>query len=48
MLFNTLASLRVLIASEPPRAEVILDRLIAFLRATLNARRGGRHTLQTS
>lgn len=45
MLFNTLANLRVLIASDPPRAQAMLDRLIAFLRATLNASRGGRHTL---
>ncbi|HEX2011262.1 MAG TPA: histidine kinase [Roseateles sp.] len=41
MLFNTLANLRVLIALDPPRAQAMLDRLIAFLRATLNASRSG-------
>ncbi|MCM2355983.1 MAG: histidine kinase, partial [Arenimonas sp.] len=45
MLFNTLANLRVLIALDPPRAQAMLDRLIAFLRATLNASRVGTHTL---
>ena len=39
MLFNTLANLRVLIGLDPPRAQAMLDRLIAFLRATLNASR---------
>ncbi|HMC15117.1 MAG TPA: histidine kinase [Albitalea sp.] len=39
MLFNTLANLRVLIGIDPPRAQLMLDRLIAFLRATLNASR---------
>lgn len=45
MLFNTLANLRVLIALDPPRAQAMLDQLIAFLRATLNASRVGRHAL---
>jgi signal transduction histidine kinase len=45
MLFNTLANLRVLIALDPPRAQAMLDRLIAFLRATLNASRVGTHPL---
>lgn len=45
MLFNTLANLRVLIALDPPRAQAMLDRLIAFLRATLAASRAGTHTL---
>ncbi|MGD9833287.1 MAG: sensor histidine kinase [Piscinibacter sp.] len=45
MLFNTLANLRVLIAIDPPRAQAMLDRLIAFLRATLDASRTGRHAL---
>ena len=45
MLFNTLANLRVLIALDPPRAQAMLDRLIAFLRATLEASRAGTHTL---
>jgi hypothetical protein len=33
MLFNTLANLRALIAVDPARAQAMLDRLIAFLRA---------------
>jgi sensor histidine kinase YesM len=45
MLFNTLANLRVLIALDPPRAQAMLDRLIAFLRSTLQASRAGTHTL---
>ena len=45
MLFNTLANLRVLIGIDPPRAQAMLDRLIAFLRATLNASRSGSHPL---
>ncbi len=47
MLFNTLANLRVLIALDPPRAQAMLDRLIAFLRATLAASRTGTHSLGT-
>ncbi len=39
MLFNTLANLRVLIGMDPPRAQAMLDRLIAFLRSTLDASR---------
>jgi hypothetical protein len=39
MLFNTLANLRVLIGTDPPRAQHMLDRLIEFLRATLEASR---------
>lgn len=46
MLFNTLANLRVLITLDPPRAQAMLDRLIAFLRATLGASRSGAHTLR--
>lgn len=50
MLFNTLANLRALIGSDPPRAIDMLDRLNAFLRATLTASRsdapGARHTLR--
>ncbi|WP_395699387.1 sensor histidine kinase [Aquabacterium sp.] len=46
MLFNTLANLRVLIGLDPPRAQAMLDRLIAFLRATLNGSRNGSHTLR--
>jgi sensor histidine kinase YesM len=45
MLFNTLANLRVLIASDPARAQAMLDRLIGFLRATLAASRSGSHAL---
>ncbi len=45
MLFNTLANLRVLIGMDPPRAQAMLDRLIAFLRATLNASRSQAHAL---
>lgn len=45
MLFNTLANLRVLITVDPPRAVAMLDRLNAFLRATLSASRGGAHPL---
>jgi hypothetical protein len=49
MLFNTLANLRALIATDPPRAIAMLDRLNSYLRATLGASRsdstGQRHTL---
>lgn len=49
MLFNTLANLRALIATDPPRAIDMLDRLNDFLRATLAASRsdarGGQHSL---
>ena len=45
MLFNTLANLRVLIAMDPTRAQAMLDHLIAFLRATLNASRAAAHPL---
>ena len=47
MLFNTLANLRVLIGIDPTRAQAMLDRLIAFLRATLNASRVAQHPLAT-
>jgi hypothetical protein len=45
MLFNTLANLRVLIGLDPVRAQAMLDRLIAFLRATLSASRTATHPL---
>lgn len=45
MLFNTLANLRVLIALDAPQAQAMLDRLIAFLRATLAASRLDTHPL---
>jgi hypothetical protein len=47
MLFNTLANLRVLIGLDPPQAQAMLDRLIAFLRATLSASRSAAHPLAT-
>jgi LytS/YehU family sensor histidine kinase len=47
MLFNTLANLRVLIGSDPARAQHMLDHLIDYLRATLNASRQTSHTLHT-
>jgi Histidine kinase len=43
MLFNTLANLRALITVDPVRAQAMLDRLIAFLRASLA---GSRATTQ--
>ncbi len=46
MLFNTLANLRVLIATDPQRAQQMLDHMIAYLRATLSASRTTTHTLQ--
>ena len=46
MLFNTLANLRALIAVDPARAQVMLDHMIAYLRATLDASRSTTHTLQ--
>jgi signal transduction histidine kinase len=46
MLFNTLANLRVLIGLDPPRAQEMLDRLIAFLRATLDGSRESSQSLQ--
>lgn len=49
MMFNTLANLRALIATDPPRAIDMLDRLNQYLRATLKASRtdasSGDHTL---
>lgn len=45
MLFNTLANLRALIGSDPPRAIDVLDRMIDYLRATLNASRSVTHPL---
>lgn len=46
MFFNTLANLHVLIGVDPPRAQAMLDQLIAFLRATLNASRVMAHPLR--
>ena len=46
MLFNTLANLRALITTHPERATNMLDRLVAYLRATLQASRATTHPLQ--
>jgi hypothetical protein len=46
MLFNTLANLRVLIAADPSRAQAMLDHIIGYLRATLDASRSTMHPLQ--
>lgn len=46
MLFNTLANLRALIGVDPPRAQHMLDHMIAYLRATLEASRATTHALQ--
>ncbi|MFM0163429.1 histidine kinase [Paraburkholderia sediminicola] len=43
MLFNTLANLRVLIGHDAARAQGMLDHVIAYLRATLEASRTGLH-----
>ena len=43
---QTLANLRVLIAVDAPRAEQMLDHLIAYLRATLAGSRSGTHSLE--
>lgn len=45
MLFNTLANLHALIPVDPARAQAMLDRLIAFLRASLAGSRVGVQTL---
>ncbi|WP_296472350.1 histidine kinase [Rhodoferax sp.] len=50
MLFNTLANLRALIALDPVRAQTMLDHMIDYLRATLNASRADAsrpHTLDS-
>jgi signal transduction histidine kinase len=46
MLFNTLANLRVLIRADPVRAQAMLDCMVAYLRATLDASRASSHTLE--
>jgi signal transduction histidine kinase len=46
MMFNTLANLHALIEADPPRAQVMLERLITFLRATLNGSRAISHPLR--
>jgi sensor histidine kinase YesM len=46
MLFNTLANLRVLIGLDAARAQDMLDHLVAYLRATLDASRATRHSVR--
>ncbi|MCC2634702.1 MAG: sensor histidine kinase [Ramlibacter sp.] len=46
MLFNTLANLRALIGVDAGRAQQMLDHMIAYLRATLDASRAATHPLQ--
>ncbi|WP_394788297.1 sensor histidine kinase [Rhodoferax sp.] len=46
MLFNTLANLQALIATDPARASQMLEHLITYLRATLSASRSTTHPLQ--
>jgi signal transduction histidine kinase len=45
MLFNTLANLQGLIGFDPDRAQLLLDQLIQYLRATLSASRSATTTL---
>lgn len=45
MLFNTLANLRVLIGSDPQRAQSMLDHLVSYMRTTLTASRNMLHPL---
>ena len=47
MMFNTLANLRALIGVDPARAQAMLDHMIAYLRATLDASRTTTHPLRT-
>lgn len=47
MMFNTLANLRALIGTDPARAQEMLDRMIAYLRATLSASRATQHPLES-
>lgn len=46
MLFNTLANLRALMALDVERAQTMLDHLVNYLRATLDASRATEHSLQ--
>ena len=45
MLFNTLANLRALIGLDAARAQHMLDHLVGYLRATLDASRSTEHSL---
>ena len=46
MLFNTLANLQGLISFDPDRAQLLLDQLIQYLRATLSSSRAESTTLE--
>lgn len=46
MLFNTLANLRTLMTHDVPKAQAMLDQLIAFFRATLQASRQSHHSMR--
>lgn len=46
MLFNTLANLQGLIGFDPDRAQLLLDQLIQYLRATLTSSRAESTTLE--
>ncbi|MEO8038111.1 MAG: histidine kinase [Betaproteobacteria bacterium] len=46
MLFNTLANLRCLVATDPTRAQFMLDRLIQLLRLSLTVSRADRVSLK--
>jgi len=46
MLFNTLANLQGLISFDPDRAQLLLDQLIQYLRATLGSSRAEATTLE--
>jgi signal transduction histidine kinase len=46
MLFNTLANLQGLITLDPPRAQLLLEQLIDYLRATLSTSRAEITTLE--
>jgi len=46
MLFNTLANLQTLIATDVGRAQTMLEHLTQYLRATLDGSRGPAHTLR--
>jgi two-component sensor histidine kinase len=45
MLFNTLANLRALIGQDPARAQLMLDQLNRYLRATLAGSRAPMHSM---
>src|SRR6218665_3710823 len=47
MLFNTLANLRMLIGTDPARAQQMIDRMIDYLRATLSASRSTERPVPT-